>query len=314
MKKQLLACCLLPLLLCSTGCTATQVKDRLYLQALELSQATQPSVQLHPFSTSSESTSTYSGRGATLATALEATEISSGKSLFLGHLELLCLHDAAFVGELPDLIQSYQLSFGCKAIYTSNTLTDTDTEALLESLKQEEQNGRLPETDLLSILKESSGTTGIALMPIRITNRFSMVLIQPDGIQGTLSSDAVQGLCFLRGKNYPDHITVSTDDTTSDFFITHAITKYHAVIANGIPIVTVSLTLWGTGDADALQTRLETICEAAETETVTQYRADVIGLEDCIRQQCYAFYQEQDWNSILHTVQFQNEITIYHSD
>ena len=63
-------------------------------------------------------------------------------------------------------------------------------------------------------------------------------------------------------------------------------------------------------NAVALRERLETACEAAERETIQQNQADVIELEACLRQQCYKLYQEQDWNSLLRTVQFQHEFTI----
>ena len=68
--------------------------------------------------------------------------------------------------------------------------------------------------------------------------------------------------------------------------------------------------LHGTGNAVALRERLEIACEAAERETIQQNQADVIELEACLRQQCYKLYQEQDWNSLLRTVQFQHEFTI----
>lgn len=45
-------------------------------------------------------------------------------------------------------------------------------------------------------------------------------------------------------------------------------------------------------------------------ETIQKNQADVIELEACLRQQCYKLYQEQDWNSLLRTVQFQHEFTI----
>jgi len=207
-------------------------------------------------------------------------------------------------------MQTYRLSSGCKLLYTTRSLAEVNTETLLESLKQEEQNGRIPETDLLSILKERCNSSGTALLPFRITNGFSMVLIASNGTTQTLSNDAIQGLCWLRGNNYPERVSLSTDGQASDFLITSASTRYTAITANGIPIVTVSISIHGTGNAVALRERLETACEAAERETIQQNQADVIELEACLRQQCYKLYQEQDWNSLLRTVQFQHEFTI----
>lgn len=307
--KPLLSC--FSLLLASTlflsGCSATQVKDRLYLQSIELSHARHPTVQLHAFAADQAD---YSGSGVTLHAALEDAEIPAGRELFLGHLELLCLQDTAFVGQLTELLQSYRLSSGCKVIYTTRSLESVNTETLLESLEREEQNGRLPETDLLTILKELSNSSHTALLPYCLTTGFSLVLIQPNGVKGTLSNEAIEGLCWLRGENYPERVSVSYEEQASDFFIENATTKLTAAVDSGIPVVTVSITLQGKGDAVALREQLEAACQAAEEETVKKYKADVIGLEACLRQQCYELYAEQDWEGLLHTVTFVHEITI----
>ena len=92
MKKSLLSL-LLCLSLCCSGCSATQVKDRLYLQSLELSNYRYPTVQLHAFQSEEAD---CSGSGSTLSAALESAEIPAGKSLFLGHLELLGLQAALY--------------------------------------------------------------------------------------------------------------------------------------------------------------------------------------------------------------------------
>lgn len=307
--KPLLSCCtlLLACTLCLSGCSVTQVKDRLYLQSIELSDSRHPTVQLHAFASDGVD---CSGSGSTLHAALEAAEIPAGRELFLGHLELLCLQDTAFAGQLAELLQSYRLSSGCKVIYTTRSLESVNTEKLLESLKQEEQNGRLPETDLFTILKELSTPSGTALLPFCMTTGFSLTLIQPNGVKGTLSNEAIQGLCWLRGENYPERVSVFSDGQASDFLIENAATKLTASIDSGIPVVTVSITLQGKGDAVALREQLETICQAAEEETVKKYKADVIGLEACLRQQCYELYAEQDWESLVHAVRFSNKITI----
>ena len=111
MKKSLLSL-LLCLSLCCSGCSATQVKDRLYLQSLELSNYRYPTVQLHAFQSEEAD---CSGSGSTLSAALESAEIPAGKSLFLGHLELLALQEPKFLQQLPDLLQQYRLSSGCKS-------------------------------------------------------------------------------------------------------------------------------------------------------------------------------------------------------
>lgn len=300
---------LLSLCLLCTGCTATQVRDRVYIQAMELSDKESPSVQLHVFESEG---SLYLGSGSTLAAALEQAEVPAGKELFLGHLELLCLHDPAFSTQLPKIMEEYQLSSGCKVVCPANnvSLESVNTERLLDSLNQEEGNGRLPETDLLSILEELSGKSGTALFPLCTSSGFSMAIVTAEGMKGALSTHANQGLCWLRGNNYPERVTVTIDGMQTDFQVHSASTTLSASMQNGIPTITVHISVRGKGDADALKAELETICKAAEQETVEKHRADVFGLEACMRQQCYAAYVEQDWYSLLYRMQFAHQFEI----
>ena len=82
----------LALLLC-TGCAATQVRDRAYLQAIELRSPDTPTVLLHDFH---ESKAIAYGKGSSVSQAVANAAVPVGKTLFLGHLELIAYENPAF--------------------------------------------------------------------------------------------------------------------------------------------------------------------------------------------------------------------------
>ena len=137
MKKRFLLLFCTAVLLCSSGCTATQVRDRAYLQAMELQTPQTPTVQLHDFHT--EKTA-VSGDGATLADAIINAAVPAGKDLFLGHLELIAYQDPAYGAQLDQLMSDYRLSPACKIVGLPDgtTLAETDTSELTQQLRQAE--------------------------------------------------------------------------------------------------------------------------------------------------------------------------------
>ena len=68
------------LLLC-TGCAATQVRDRAYLQAIELRSPDTPTVLLHDFH---ESKAIAYGKGSSVSQAVANAAVPVGKTLFSG--------------------------------------------------------------------------------------------------------------------------------------------------------------------------------------------------------------------------------------
>ena len=140
------------LLLC-TGCAATQVRDRAYLQAIELRSPDTPTVLLHDFH---ESKAIAYGKGSSVSQAVANAAVPVGKTLFLGHLELIAYENPAFGEQLDDLMQQYRLSPACKVACSDDgiTLAQEDTTKTVEQLRQAEHAGQLPETDLFTILRE----------------------------------------------------------------------------------------------------------------------------------------------------------------
>ena len=107
------------LLLC-TGCAATQVRDRAYLQAIELRSPDTPTVLLHDFH---ESKAIAYGKGSSVSQAVANAAVPVGKTLFLGHLELIAYENPAFGEQLDDLMQQYRLSPACKVACSADGIT-----------------------------------------------------------------------------------------------------------------------------------------------------------------------------------------------
>ena len=203
MKKRFLLLFCTAVLLCGSGCTATQVRDRAYLQAMELQTPQTPTVQLHDFHT--EKTA-VSGDGATLADAITNAAVPAGKDLFLGHLELIAYQDPAYGAQLDQLMSDYRLSPACKIVGLPDgtTLAETDTSELTQQLRQAETKGMLPETDLFTILREWDSASGTALLPLVTADGFSAAVVTKEKVVMALSEDAIarlQPVILLQGSN-----------------------------------------------------------------------------------------------------------------
>ncbi|MFR0949678.1 MAG: hypothetical protein ACLSFT_03375 [Ruminococcus callidus] len=179
------------LLLC-TGCAATQVRDRAYLQAIELRSPDTPTVLLHDFH---ESKAIAYGKGSSVSQAVANAAVPVGKTLFLGHLELIAYENPAFGEQLDDLMQQYRLSPACKVACSADgiTLAQEDTTKTVEQLRQAEHAGQLPETDLFTILREWDTASGTALVP----------LMTEDGFPPPLQPKRTSPLPFLQMR-FPD--------------------------------------------------------------------------------------------------------------
>lgn len=288
------------MLSCSTGCTATQVRDRAYLQAIELRTPENPEIQFHDFH-AKKAVSFSSGK--TISEAIENAAVPLGKNLFLGHLELIASADPVYGTQLNQLMRDYRLSPSCKVIGLSDgtVLTETDTSDLIWQIRQAEQLGKLPETDLFTILREWDSASGTALLPITDTHAFSAVIAAKDKIVTSLSEDAVEGLCWLRGNNYPEQIITSDGGT---YVVTSAKTQLSAEEKQGRICVTITIRLHGNGDYTAAAKEIQRVCQTAIQETITEYHADVFDLEACLWSQCYDFMVQYDWNSAAELLDF----------
>ncbi|WP_295216061.1 Ger(x)C family spore germination C-terminal domain-containing protein [Ruminococcus sp.] len=297
----LLSCTLL--FLC-TGCAAVQVRDRAYLQALELTDPEQPTVQLHDFETAG---ALAQGTGGNFEQAIENAAVPIGKELFLGHLELIAYSKPEFGSQLNQLMEKYRLSPSCKVLGLSegSTLTDTDTAHLTEQLHRAEKSGLLPETDLFTILREFSSSAKTALLPVITENGFSAAVITETESYGTLSPEAVAGLCWLRGDNHPETLSLPNDES---YTVHSAAVRLTGTMTDGKAEVTVSIRISGEGDFVKAAACIQNQCEAAIQETVVQSHADVFDWEACLQSQCFDEFTNTDWTDVVSQAEFQVKI------
>lgn len=292
------------LLLLCTGCAAVQVRDRAYLQTLELTDPEQPAVQLHDFETAG---TLAVGTGSNLEQAIENAAVPIGKELFLGHLELIAYSEPEFGSQLNRLMEKYRLSPSCKVLGLTDdmTLEDTDTMHLTEQLDRAKKNGFLPETDLFTILREFSGSAGTALLPVLTEKGFSAAVITETESYGMLSPDAVAGLCWLRSGNHPETLSLPG----GDIYTVHSAAVRLTGAMNGSKAkITVSIRISGEGDFTKAAAKIQSQCETAIQETVMQYHADVFDWEACLQSQCYDEFTSANWTDVVSQVKFQVQV------
>lgn len=289
-------------MLSGTGCTAVQVRDRTYLQGLELQKSDEITVQLHDF----ESTAAIAqGSGDSMEQALAQAGAVTGKALFLGHTELIAYTDPSYSAYLSDWMTQYRLSPSCQILVMTEgeTLEQQDTAQIVERLQYAQENGIVPKTNLFTILKEFAGASATALVPFYSGGGLSAALITVDAFCDSLSADAVRGLCWLRDDADPKTVTAADG---ACFQIKTASTQLYAQTQeNGHVKVTVSIHITGEGDFAQAAQVIQMQCEAAITETVTQHHADVFGLEACLRSQCYHTIVDHGWDKTISNAEFQ---------
>lgn len=306
MRKISILLSLILLFLC-TGCAAVQVRDRAYLQALELENPDQPTIQLHDFKTSG---TIAEATGINFEQAIENAAVPMGKELFLGHLELIAYSEPKFGSQLNSLMEKYRLSPSCKVLGLSEnaSLTETDTAQLTEQLHHAEKSGLIPETDLFTILREFSGSAGTALLPVMTEQGFSAVVITENDAYGTLSQEAIAGLCWLRGDNHPKVLSLPNGKS---YTVHSAAVRFTGTMKDNQTNITVFVHLRGDGDFSAAASVIQAQCETAIQETVVQCQADVFDWEACLQSQCYDDFTKADWAEIVSQVKFQVKV---HSD
>lgn len=300
----------LTLLPFGTGCNAVQVRDRTYLQAIELQHVSEPVLQIHDFTTEG---ALASGTGKTIPSALSAAAVPVGNSLFLGHLELIAYQDTAFGGALEQLAADHRLSPACKVLLLSQnqTLEQLDTSQLTQQLQQAEENGVLPKTDLFTILGEWDGSSGTALLPILTKDGFSAAVCTRTQLCAVLSQDAVAGLCWLRDCQTPEEITLGEKKSYS---VHSASVRRTASETSDGAEITYHIRLKGAGDGAAAAKRIRQQCEAAIQETVTVCHGDVLEWEACLWNQCYSYTAETNWEKILSQLSFSVDVTVQPED
>lgn len=289
-----------------TGCSIVQVRDRTYLQAVEITQPKDTGeyrITLHDFTQPEETTAAV---GTNLDEALEKAAVPLGKSLFLGHLELIAYSDGKYTSELSEWMETYRLSPACKVLLqTEAPQNQCDTLQLAQQLRLAEEKGLVPETSLLTILRERSSAGQTALLPAWTTEGFSTAIVHENGEKTALTPSATAGLCWLRGENHPDCIALSE---TESYTVTYSAIRLLAQEENNTVHVTAQVHLRGSGDFDQAAGIVRQQCMTAYEETTEQEKGDVIGLAACLQSQCYDFVQNRTWAEQLSDLTFSVEV------
>ncbi len=303
--KKLLSVYLCINFLLLTGCqNAVEVRERAFVQSASFSGNNNISLTLYPFE--EEKDKSY-GNGLTIAEAIENTAVFSGKDVFMGHLELLCFDEPDFTEKLESCLIDYRISPSCKLLYLSeiSILENCDTTLLTDRLTMEEEKGHIPKTDLFHILSERKRKDSAALVPAVTKNSLSMCILKDGSKPYVVSAKAAEGLCWLRGENYPERISVSEENNAVDFEIYSAKTKLSSEIKNNIPYITACIKVKGTGNEQAARNIIESQCKAAIEETLERAKSDVIGIDECLAKDCPEYYAEQDFETVKWALNFQ---------
>lgn len=296
--KKVISFCLSISFLLFTGCQnkKLEVRDRAYVQSALFSEKNNITITLYPFEDENKCSS---GSGYTIADAVENASIFWGKDVFMGHIELLCFDKFDFTDKLESCLDDYRISPSCKLLFilSDKSITeDTDMTLLTDRLIMEEKNGSIPETDLFHILSEKKDADGSMLIPAITKNGLSMCILT-DEKSYILSEKSAAGLCWLRGENYPDRISVYGENGAEDYEVYSAKTKLSAEIKDNIPHIKVRISIKGSGNSEAAKNIIKSECTEAVKDTLKTLDSDVIGFGRCLAKYCPEYYSSQDFST-----------------
>ena len=157
-----------------TGCRSSeQVYDKLYLRGAAI---TGKSEKTAVFTFYDEENKSFSGWGDDLDEICRNAELSTGKSIFTGHTELIVLGDCDFSETLEFLLTQWKISPSCLVVYggvnAAQVMKSNDTETLADSVKRAVQQGKAPECDVITVLSGLTGDSGKAEVPRIGSNGF----------------------------------------------------------------------------------------------------------------------------------------------
>ncbi len=295
-----------------TGCITetTEVRERAYVQTMVVSESYGlKELILYPFADMGE---VMYGMGGTVSAAVEDAAVSTGKEIFSGHTELICISSPVLTKELEECLNHYRISPSCQIMYLHKlSLPEgTDTTLLTDSIAMEGEKGKIPYTDLFTVLSEIKNSDSSCLMPVLSEQGFGMGIISEGSFLGTLSDKAVSGLVWLRGDSYPEIISIAENKGYEDFEVYSSSVNMCAEIREGIPYVNITVTVKGKGNGEAAKNIIKGCCTAAIQETVKDMKADVIGLRDCLARDCYDYFKVQNFDTVMRTAIFQVDVIL----
>lgn len=139
-----------------TGCgDAGHVHSKYYVRAIALSGTEDKSVV---FDFYNEKAEPHYEKGKSFETIKKDSETELGKDIFTGHTELILLSDCDYASELEFLLTEWKVSPSCVVIYADGSLRriteELDAETLAASVRKAEENGDIPQCDIVTVLSE----------------------------------------------------------------------------------------------------------------------------------------------------------------
>ena len=275
MKPYLAVLLLFPLLL--TGCGSDSIADRLYAQALGLSEQNGLILTLQ----SSEDESCRTVRASSLAQGFALEEAQAGGKVFIGHTELICIDRSVTPALLRELFYEDGISPACKLLCTSSDfLRSHDSTPVVHTQRMAEKDGLLPQTDIATVMEEWLGAYQTALLPVPAEPLPGLVLMDTGGNCTRLSDSAARGMLWLRQPPRKTAVVLGKQQ------IDVRDIRLHKTWQGDSAVYSLSLK---APDCDAdtrsrLQKKLTSDCQAA-VDAVHSANADVIGLQTLLESQ-----------------------------
>ena len=154
--------------LCFTGCSSNGlVHDKNYVRAASVTSGSEVEVTFSFFSEDQPPLTVSAGD---LDSALDAAQLSTGKTLFTGFTELLIINSDTPAELLEYMLDEWTVSPTCKVAYSSSgseLLMDSSAEKLRGSVEEAVRLGTAPDSDIVTVLKEllTDGSAELAALP-----------------------------------------------------------------------------------------------------------------------------------------------------
>lgn len=315
MKKKL-ALTAAMLLLC--GCSnKTEVRDKGFVRTIGCDSGDIQSVAVRLYGQED----VFFGSGDTVFSAVENAEISQGKTLFTGHLELLVLNPAEIKDKLSVMIKNNRISPSCSLIITTGSAADTvksyKEEELSDILDSSSRKGKIVSKNISAVLNDLLEEDSMAAVPVLDGKSLTIGVIGFDSLTGILSGEESEGFCWLTDSMHDIYLPINVNGKSASFHVRKSSTKLTAE-ADGENIkITTEIKINGScieesiSESDASKAAAEKIsglCSKTISKTVTGMKADVLGIEKCIRSEGLA--SGESWNDIIPRLQFYYSIKI----
>lgn len=291
----------LPLFL--TGCGATEVRDRSFIQTAGISGASQPTVTVQPF----DAKAPVSGRGETLLSALETAGEGLGGKMFLGHTELLAVGEGDLIARLSTLLAGTRISPSCRLMYAPDGIADP---SLSVEMARRADCGTLLLPSCGDGLRQLLGRSATAVLPCDAPEGLTLAVVDAAGKRlELLTADACRGLYWLSGGDTALVLPVEVEGEPRDVSVSGSRVVLTATPADEGLTLHIALELDCPDTPaplrDAAKQEAERLCRAALAQTLLRHGTDVIGAEAAVQRADSGYYAAHaaDWCEVLAAAQ-----------